>query len=67
MEKSTTNPEARKSKFPYWLQLALTFFLGWVFMYATRNILSASMVEIGEEFHLTGVQLGLLNTVVSKI
>jgi MFS family permease len=62
MEKSTINPEARQSKFPYWLQLALIFFLGWVFMYATRNILSASMVEIGEEFHLTGVQLGLLNT-----
>ncbi len=31
-------------------------------MYATRNILSASMVEIGDEFKLTGVQLGLLNT-----
>jgi len=62
MEKTTINAETKKSKFPYWLQLALIFFLGWVFMYATRNILSASMVEIGDEFKLTGVQLGLLNT-----
>ncbi|HNZ15540.1 MAG TPA: MFS transporter, partial [Anaerolineaceae bacterium] len=62
MEKTTISAETKKSKFPYWLQLALIFFLGWVFMYATRNILSASMVEIGDEFKLTGVQLGLLNT-----
>ena len=62
MEKSTKNPEAKKGKFPYWLQLALIFFLGWIFIYATRNILSASMVTIGNEFQLSGVQLGLLNS-----
>ena len=62
MEKTTTKNEAKQSKFPYWLQLALVFFLGWIFIYATRNILSASMVTIGDEFKLTGVQLGLLNS-----
>mgnify|MGYP001349805366 CR=1 FL=1 len=62
MVKTTTKNEAKQSKFPYWLQLALVFFLGWIFIYATRNILSASMVTIGDEFKLTGVQLGLLNS-----
>ncbi|NLZ25960.1 MAG: MFS transporter [Chloroflexi bacterium] len=62
MEKTTTKNEAKQSKFPYWLQLALVFFLGWIFVYASRNIFSASMVAIGKEFSLTGVQLGLINS-----
>lgn len=62
MEKTTIKNEAKQSKFPYWLQLALVFFLGWIFVYASRNIFSASMVAIGKEFSLTGVQLGLINS-----
>lgn len=54
--------DTKKKGLPYWLQLALLFFVGWIFMYATRNILSASMASIGAEFGLTGVQLGLLNS-----
>lgn len=62
MEKSAKYPEAKRFKFPYWLQLALVFFLGWIFVYASRNIFSASMVSIGKEFELSGVQLGLINS-----
>lgn len=39
------------------------FFLGWVFMYADRNILSPVMGSIGEEWSLNQTQLGLMATV----
>jgi len=39
------------------------FFLGWVFMYADRNILSPVMGSIGEEWSLNQSQLGLMATV----
>ncbi|HWO96559.1 MAG TPA: MFS transporter [Bacillus sp. (in: firmicutes)] len=39
------------------------FFLGWVFMYADRNILSPVMGDIGEEWNLDKTQLGLMSTV----
>ncbi|MGP7818009.1 MFS transporter [Niallia sp. 01092] len=39
------------------------FFLGWVFMYADRNILSPVMGSIGEEWNLEKSQLGLMATV----
>ncbi|MCM3789608.1 MFS transporter [Domibacillus indicus] len=39
------------------------FFLGWVFMYADRNILSPVMGSIGEEWSLDKSQLGLMSTV----
>jgi MFS family permease len=39
------------------------FFLGWVFMYADRNILSPVMGSIGEDWHLNKTQLGLMSTV----
>ncbi len=39
------------------------FFLGWVFMYADRNILSPVMGSIGEEWSLNQAQLGLMATV----
>ncbi|MGM7719345.1 MFS transporter [Metabacillus sp. Hm71] len=39
------------------------FFLGWVFMYADRNILSPVMGSIGEEWELDKAQLGLMSTV----
>jgi len=39
------------------------FFLGWVFMYADRNILSPVMGSIGEEWNLDKTELGLMATV----
>lgn len=39
------------------------FFLGWVFMYADRNILSPVMGSIGEDWGLDKAQLGLMSTV----
>lgn len=39
------------------------FSLGWVFMYADRNILSPVMSVIGEEWGLSKGQLGLMSTV----
>lgn len=39
------------------------FFLGWVFMYADRNILSPVMGSIGEEWNLNQTELGLMATV----
>jgi MFS family permease len=48
---------------PYWTRAVALFFMGWVLIYATRNILSASMGAIQEEFGLTLPQLGLINSV----
>lgn len=48
---------------PYWIKAVALFFLGWIFIYATRNILSASMSSIQQEFNLTQSQLGLLNSI----
>lgn len=39
------------------------FALGWVFMYADRNILAPVMGIIGEEWDLSKAQLGLMSTV----
>lgn len=47
----------------YWKKIVALFLLGWIFMYATRNILSASMVSIKEEMGLNQAQLGLLSSV----
>ncbi|MDR1542521.1 MAG: MFS transporter [Clostridiales bacterium] len=48
---------------PYWTKAVALFFLGWIFIYATRNIFSASMSAIQQEFGLTASQLGLINSV----
>lgn len=45
-----------------WVIIVL-FSLGWVFMYADRNILSPVMGTIGTEWGLNKVQLGLMSTV----
>lgn len=57
-----SNQQAKK-KVPYWTKAVTLFFLGWIFIYATRNILSASMSTIQLEFGLTQSQLGLINSV----
>lgn len=57
------NGDEQEKGIPYWTKAVAFFFLGWVFIYATRNILSASMNSIQQEFGLTQSQLGLLNSV----
>lgn len=53
---------AKRAKVPYWVRAVILFFLGWIMIYATRNILSASMSVIGKEFNLNASQLGLINS-----
>lgn len=43
--------------------MAVLFFLGWVFMYADRTILSPVQGDIREEFGLTNAQVGLISSV----
>ncbi|GAA4771037.1 MFS transporter [Microbacterium gilvum] len=45
------------------LLVTALFSLGWVFMYADRNILSPVMTVIQEEWGLSSTQLGLMSTV----
>ncbi|WOF23700.1 MFS transporter [Microbacterium betulae] len=54
-------PRRRASPGP--VAITTLFSLGWVFMYADRNILSPVMGVIGEEWGLTQAELGLLSTV----
>lgn len=61
-QRSTTSKQGGRT-IPYWTKAVALFFLGWVFIYATRNILSASMNAIQLEFDLTQSQLGLINSV----
>lgn len=62
-DRQAVNGNEKESGIPYWTKAVALFFLGWVFIYATRNILSASMNSIQLEFGLTQSQLGLLNSV----
>ena len=59
----STNQISTRQGIPYWVKIVALFLLGWIFMYATRNILSASMVSIQQELGLSQTQLGLLNTI----
>lgn len=47
---------------PYWQIVLAVFFLGWVFMYADRTVLSPVLPLIGAEWHLNGGQLGLISS-----
>lgn len=47
----------------YWHLAVGLFFLGWIFMYADRTILSPVLGDIESEFGLSGAQLGLINSV----
>ena len=46
-----------------WLVTSLLFFLGWVFMYADRTILSPVQGVIREEFLLSNAEVGLIPSV----
>ena len=53
----TNDPAARD-----WRPLLGAFFLGWVFMYADRSVLSPVVGEVRAEFGVTLAQIGLLNS-----
>lgn len=46
-----------------WLVTAALFFLGWVFMYADRTILSPVQAELRTEFALNNAQVGLISSI----
>src|SRR5215472_7077466 len=46
----------------YWHVVLAVFFLGWVFMYADRTVLSPVLSSIGSEWHLSTPQLGLISS-----
>ena len=46
----------------YWHLVLAVFFLGWVFMYADRTVLSPVLSSIGAEWHLNRQQLGLISS-----
>ena len=46
----------------YWKTLLVAFFLGWVFMYADRTVLSPVLASIGAEWRLNRGQLGLISS-----
>lgn len=46
----------------YWHVVLGVFFLGWVFMYADRTVLSPVLATIGDEWHLSRQQLGLISS-----
>lgn len=46
----------------YWHIVLAVFFLGWVFMYADRTVLSPVLSSIGAEWSLSKPQLGLISS-----
>lgn len=48
---------------PGWWITVFLFWLGWVFMYADRTVLSPVMKDIQAEFGLSGTELGLVSSV----
>ena len=47
---------------PGWWITVFIFWLGWIFMYADRTVLTPVMKDIQAEFGLTATQLGLLSS-----
>lgn len=54
--------QQKKERIPYWVKAVSVFFLGWVFMYATRTILNPVMGDIQNEFSLSDANLGLISS-----
>lgn len=48
---------------PYWVVVVALCFLGWVFLYADRTILSPVLGAIGSEWNLDEARLGLISSV----
>jgi MFS family permease len=52
----------RRFGIPGWWITVFVFWLGWVFMYADRTVLTPVMKDIQTEFGLSATQLGLLSS-----
>lgn len=52
-----------RSTHRHWLRTCLLFFLGWVFMYADRSILSPVQEDVRLDFGLSNAQVGLISSV----
>jgi MFS family permease len=52
----------RRYGMPGWWITVFLFWLGWVFMYADRTVLTPVMKDIQNEFGLTATQLGLISS-----
>lgn len=53
---------ASVSRFPYWIQLVIIFFFGWVVIYAGRSVLSPLMPMIQAEYGLNQAELGIISS-----
>lgn len=53
----------REARPPYWIVVVALCFLGWVFLYSGRTILSPVLGAIGAEWRLDEAQLGLISSV----
>jgi MFS family permease len=53
---------ARRLGIPGWWITVFLFWLGWVFMYADRTVLTPVMKDIQNEFGLTATQLGFISS-----
>lgn len=58
-----SKPKAGAIGIPGWWITIFLFWLGWVFMYADRTVLSPVMQDIQTEFGLNGTELGLITSV----
>lgn len=55
--------DRRAARLPYWMVVVALCFLGWVFLYSGRTILSPVLGAIGTEWGLDEAQLGLISSV----
>lgn len=60
---NTAQSRSGKNRLPYWYVIVVLCFLGWVFLYADRTILSPVLGAIGDEWGLDEAQLGLISSV----
>ncbi|HFK1747810.1 TPA: MFS transporter [Bacillus cereus] len=55
--------ENKKNKMtPYWIRLVIVFFLGWIFIYGNRAILTPVIGEIKSDYSLNNAEIGLMNS-----
>lgn len=62
MTDDSNNKTVSRDEDKHWLRTSILFFLGWVFMYADRTILSPVQHLIGEEFALSNAEIGLISS-----
>lgn len=63
MTVGTTPERTLDQQHAHWLRTCVLFFLGWVFMYADRSILSPVQEDVRNHFDLSNAQVGLVSSV----